>query len=844
MNSLPPYFTGSIFNSSSFITTNYLTREDADRLYLPLSYGTNLTYITGLTPGTATASKALVLDASKNIATINSLTATLITGTLQTAAQPNITSLGTLTGLTNSGNSTFSGAGSIITLNGATSKIVLNGIDTSIELTGLNGHIDLTNSAPSTNSTSGNIRSLGGAYFGSHCIFNTQVSIGGSVLTVTNAGYLTSITAGTVSASKAIITDSNNDITAIRHITGTGKYISTNTESSVSTSTGSIQVAGGIYVALDSRFGTQITVGSSTLTSTNVAYLTGQTPGTATASKALVLDASKGISTITSATITTLTSSTISNSSYFNCTTSNNTATSHNSSSAPITLRDNFIYFRGQSGSDSNAGMGWCGTNVSTWNSSAGFGNPSGLFSASDGPVVWGYSGVVIGNLIGVGTETVCATFTNYEARIARTLKVGLSATLANANICIGTTGANASLNINNNTNNHIRLIYNSTSGAETVYSSIACSSAGELSLSNTAAGSTFPYLFSGTAYAMSLWGTSPRFPLDFGATANDFHIALYNGGSTSNTYGLGANNNALQLMSGGAGGITMYQNTTTGAGASTSKGTIIGTFSTSGNCFTSGYQVGPIFNYLNGIPFIGDSQSGAQVGLWATANTSVGVGSVVNHPVLFYINSVEKMRLDTSGNLGIGMTPTYLLDVSHTSQTVAASYGYLNSAGSVSTGTNTGSVNFSARFSGRIHVTSEIDVVSDHRMKKDISDIEEDFVNKFISIKPKIYTKKATGDVELGYIAQDVVKQNLKPLYQLHQEIVDELIEEDGFINPKDSIFTLNYIKMVPVLHKKIQMMDEEIKKLKMSENNSIIIINKLISVLTPSALKKFQEA
>lgn len=42
-----------------------------------------------------------------------------------------------------------------------------------------------------------------------------------------------------------------------------------------------------------------------------MAVLDGVTPGTATASKAVVLDGSKGISTITSATITTLTSTTV-----------------------------------------------------------------------------------------------------------------------------------------------------------------------------------------------------------------------------------------------------------------------------------------------------------------------------------------------------------------------------------------------------------------------------------------------------------------------------------------------------------------------------------------------------
>ena len=63
---------------------------------------TQLNYI-NVTPGTAAASKALVLDATSAITGIASLSATNLTGTLQTAAQGNITSVGTLTSLASSG---------------------------------------------------------------------------------------------------------------------------------------------------------------------------------------------------------------------------------------------------------------------------------------------------------------------------------------------------------------------------------------------------------------------------------------------------------------------------------------------------------------------------------------------------------------------------------------------------------------------------------------------------------------------------------------------------------------------------------------------------------------------
>jgi len=57
-------------------------------------------YVVGITPGTAENNKALVLGASGEIATITSLTATNIYGSIKTGSQTGITAVGTLTNLT------------------------------------------------------------------------------------------------------------------------------------------------------------------------------------------------------------------------------------------------------------------------------------------------------------------------------------------------------------------------------------------------------------------------------------------------------------------------------------------------------------------------------------------------------------------------------------------------------------------------------------------------------------------------------------------------------------------------------------------------------------------------
>lgn len=50
--------------------------------------------LTGVTAGTVSASKAVVVDANKDISAFRNSTAVNVTGTIQTSAQPNITSIG------------------------------------------------------------------------------------------------------------------------------------------------------------------------------------------------------------------------------------------------------------------------------------------------------------------------------------------------------------------------------------------------------------------------------------------------------------------------------------------------------------------------------------------------------------------------------------------------------------------------------------------------------------------------------------------------------------------------------------------------------------------------------
>ncbi|GMF38183.1 unnamed protein product [Phytophthora lilii] len=120
-----PTFQSSIYNPSFYLSldsSGYLTYDYAQTLYLSKD-DYRMGYFSGVIAGTTSYSKALILDSSGNISGINSFGASTITGTLQTGSQPNVTSLGSLSGLTIGGNLSFSGSSRSISITGTSSYI-------------------------------------------------------------------------------------------------------------------------------------------------------------------------------------------------------------------------------------------------------------------------------------------------------------------------------------------------------------------------------------------------------------------------------------------------------------------------------------------------------------------------------------------------------------------------------------------------------------------------------------------------------------------------------------------------------------------------------------------------
>ena len=206
-------------------------------------------------------------DLNNSITGLSSITATTLNGTLGTAAQPNVTSLGTLTGLTSTGNVNISSH---------------NGTDAGLQLNG----VLVTATAPELN-------------------------------------YLADVTPGTAVAGKAIVTDENNSIVGLSNVetdtlTVNGtlvtasaielNYTDVNTLGVAQPSKALVVDENRDIVNINTLEADFIKVNGTLVTSTAIElnYVDVDTLGTAQPNKAIVLDANKDITGLNVVTATTL----------------------------------------------------------------------------------------------------------------------------------------------------------------------------------------------------------------------------------------------------------------------------------------------------------------------------------------------------------------------------------------------------------------------------------------------------------------------------------------------------------------------------------------------------------
>jgi len=882
------------------------------------STATELNVLHGVTPGTASVSLGLVLDSNKNISGINSLSATSLTGTLQTIAQPNITSVGTLTSLALSG-----------AISGVTALTATN-------IAGL-----LTSPAQTNITSTGILTSLS---------VSGALTLGGALLTSTTSelNLIHGVTPGTAIAGIALVTDSNNNIVGINSISSSSYsgIIMTAAQTnitSVGTLTGltlsgaisgvttltATTLAGTLSTAAQTNItsvGTltslsvsgTLTLGGTAITATaaNINVLAGVTAGTGTASKALVLNSSSGITTglttlsgLTTVSATTLTGtlSTAAQTSITSVgtltslalsgaitglsqillgTSTDTTRTISALNSSMATLSRSYITIGQTNTLNNQAEISFYYAGSGLASNSMGFGLYGGTAMTILGS---GYVGIgtvtpsymldVIGtskttNLILAGTITGVTSITTAALTLGSTLVTSTAAELnVLAGVTAGTGAASKALVLNSSSG--ITTGLTTLSGLTTVSATTLTGTLSTAAQANiTSVGTLTSLALSGaitgatsiSTAALTLGGTTIT------ATAANINVlagVTAGTGSASKALVLNASNGittGLTTLSGltsisttnltvngvaitGSGGTPTYLTNITPGTATASNALVVDSNRsiTNINALTTTGTV--TAQYVNASQ-IGASSVG--IGLYQingnvnmgtyTDGTWGGIGSWNASPFsLYWGYSVYNQALTvsgTTGSIGIGTTtPSYLLDVSYLNSPLPGFFGWYLSGGYGGSGTSYSSVNISARFQGRILVAGEIDIYSDRRIKTDIYDLSEDFCKSFIQKTTPVhfkYNNKVDDQSHYGYIAQDVIKAGFTELVTLHpHEGMEETTDDDGFVSPKDAVFTLCLDEVVPILSKNIKMLHKENEVLKQKNTDLMLLINKLSDCL-----------
>lgn len=254
--------------------------------------------------GTAVAGKALVVDGARNIVSINNLSANQLTGTLQTALQPNISQVNVLNISNHDGTNNGLSLGGVLVTSTATQLNALNVtpgsamrnkalvLDSSLSISNINILNANSLGGTLTSVNQPNIRNLNSINVVDHNGDTSGLSLGGILVTSTaNQINYVNVQQGNASASKALVLDSSSSITNINTLTATTLNGTIGTASQpfiTRVSTLNIMNHDGATAGL-SLNGTLIECTAAQINALDV------NPGLASNHKALVVDGSKNI---------------------------------------------------------------------------------------------------------------------------------------------------------------------------------------------------------------------------------------------------------------------------------------------------------------------------------------------------------------------------------------------------------------------------------------------------------------------------------------------------------------------------------------------------------------------
>lgn len=225
---------------------------------------------------------------------------------------------------------------------------------------------------------------------------------------------------------------------------------------------------------------------------------------------------------------------------------------------------------------------------------------------------------------------------------------------------------------------------------------------------------------------------------------------------------------------------------------------------------------------------------TGASTGMRFGSDLTIGNSMTMQWFYFGDNNSANRIQFDPYGSsnafviqnnkhCGINTTPSYYLDVNG-SDTVTidvggSGYGQLSKTTTTFTIGPLASQSVTARFSHSILLSSgSYFTTSDFRIKENFEKLDERIINQYIETEPCVWSYKNQKERQVGYIAQDLMKKELNFLINvIENESMEEYIDSDGFKSAAGYQYSVDYTKMVCLLHIKVK---ELIKRIEELEN------------------------
>lgn len=238
-----------------------------------------------------------------------------------------------------------------------------------------------------------------------------------------------------------------------------------------------------------------------------------------------------------------------------------------------------------------------------------------------------------------------------------------------------------------------------------------------------------------------------------------------------------------------------------------------------------------PIYCFLNSVGYTGADMDPAPYSIMLAANAyGIYPDARDSEPSLFITQSGELVSLDNNTynkdlrvkNAGIYMKSGHYIRSSYPSYADKILCGQ-TALGQLQIGDSSqpsctfiytnenSSIYFYVGRSSKAQISSSgLTNSSDERLKSDIKDMDDKYVQIADKLKPKTFKYKDDNSAKtnMGFVAQDL------------ETIISELgIESDSFAplgKDKEEYMGINYIQLIPILWAKVQQLSEEIEKLK----------------------------